>query len=186
MSENLVGAAARTSAQTWTPQLTTVYPSVLPQGALLSKYVGTGAHTDCYSVNVAQPVSLAEFVEAFYSTPLFKLERRLLSLAAGFPSTDEEARELARGERQRFAAWSVEAREPHQILLAAGRTRSWLMVGAPAAASGPSDVLFFGSAVLPRRQGGLGWQFTALLGFHRLYSRLLLGAAARRLASRST
>jgi hypothetical protein len=28
----------------------------------------------------------------------------------------------------------------------------------------------------------LGWPFRALLGFHKLYSRILLAAAARRLA----
>ena len=156
----------------------TVRSTVLPEGALLARYVGTGAHTDCYSVGASRSTSLAEFIEAFYNTPLFKVERRLLSAVAAFRSTDDEVRELARGDRTRFAAWTVEAREPHQILLAAGRTRSWLMV-APA---GTSDVLFFGSAVVPQRNGGLGWLFTALLGVHSVYSRLLLGAAARRLA----
>jgi hypothetical protein len=57
--------------------------------------------------------------------------------------------------------------------------------------------LYFGSAVLPRRGGAgkagevseklrMGWMFYVLLGFHRLYSRLLLAAASRRLACAGT
>jgi hypothetical protein len=38
--------------------------------------------------------------------------------------------------------------------------------------------------VLPRRPGGkFGWGFHVLLGFHRLYSRLLLAAAAKRVVA---
>ena len=48
---------------------------------------------------------------------------------------------------------------------------------------GVSTKLYFGSAVVPRRgSAGLGWQFTALLAFHKLYSRVLLRAARNRLA----
>ncbi|MEO7851481.1 MAG: hypothetical protein ABIR94_04380 [Rubrivivax sp.] len=162
----------------------TVQPAALPAGALLHKYVETGAYTDCYCVTVDRPASLPEFIEAFCTTPLFKLERWLLSLTPGLRSTDAQAGELAGGTRENFAAWSVQARQSDQILLAAGRTRSWLMVGTPMDVRGAGHLLFFGSAVVPRRPGGLGWQFTALLGLHRLYSRLLLGAAARRLAGR--
>ena len=161
----------------------TVQAAPLPAGALLDRYAKTQAYTDCYSVQLPRPASLSQFVEAFYTTPLFKLERWLLSITLGLRSTDAQARELALGSRERFAAWSVEAREPNQVMLAAGRTRSWLMVGAQAGTKDASDLIFFGSAVVPGRTGRLGWQFSALLGFHKLYSRLLLGAAARRLAS---
>ena len=67
---------------------------------------------------------------AFYTTWLFRLERWILRLAVARPSTDEEAHQLARGEREAFAAWSVEARAPDQLLMCdfTGRTRSWLMV----------------------------------------------------------
>lgn len=49
--------------------------------------------------------------------------------------------------------------------------------------------LFFGSAVVPRRSssgagGSMGWVFTALLGFHKLYSRALLWSAVQRLSNR--
>jgi len=49
--------------------------------------------------------------------------------------------------------------------------------------------LYFGSAVVPRRSArsgreGLGPLFSSLLGFHKLYSRLLLRAARSRLARR--
>ncbi len=49
-----------------------------------------------------------------------------------------------------------------------------------------STRLYFGSAVVPRQSAGagkpvMGSLFQALLGFHRLYSRLLLRAASKRL-----
>jgi hypothetical protein len=126
-------------------------------------------------------------VTAFYTTWLFRLERWILRLAVARPSTDEEARQLARGEREAFAAWSVEARAPDQLLMCdfTGRTRSWLMVAPAAGTTGTR--LYFGSVVVPVRDPktgkmGLGPVHGPLIGFHKLYSRSLLGAAARRLA----
>lgn len=167
---------------------TAVEPCTPPPGALLNRVAAEGAYTDCFAVNIGRGVSQAEFVEAFYTTRLFKLERWILRLAVSRASTDAEARQLARGERDRFAAWSVEGRAPDQLLLAdfAGRTKSWLMV-VPSAGGGVTTTrLFFGSAVVPvrSRRGGearMGFAFTALLGFHKLYSRLLLRAARARL-----
>jgi hypothetical protein len=151
----------------------------LPAGALLARYRGGGAYTDCYVTEMPRPVSLAEYVEAFYTSGVFKLERLILKLLVARPSTDQQARELAAGQRDAFAAWRVEARAPDQLLLCdfRGRTRSWLMTS--------GTRLYFGSAVVPSsgssRKAGLGFVFTALLGFHRLYSRVLLHAAVRRL-----
>jgi hypothetical protein len=161
-------------------------PCSLPSDALLNGHRLPGAFTDCYAVSVDGAVSLAEFVFAFYTTPLFKLERWLLARALGFASSDAQALQLARAEVERFSAWTVEARSAGQILLEAGPTRSWLSVEVRAGPQ-PVTTLRFGSAVLPTRPGGkLGWVFQALLGFHRIYSWLLLAAACRRvLALRS-
>jgi hypothetical protein len=57
--------------------------------------------------------------------------------------------------------------------------------------SGQATKLFFGSAVVPivdRRSGQrkMGFAFQALLGFHKLYSRMLLRAAVSRLARRGS
>lgn len=147
------------------------------------------AYADCYAIDVAGAVSLSGYVEAFYTSPLFKIERWLLARFAARPSTDVEARELAAGERSSFAAWRVEARRADELVLAdfTGRTKSWLGVSpAPGAGAAASTRLWFGSAVVPRpRQGSgrapLGFAFHALLGFHKLYSRALLRAAVARL-----
>jgi hypothetical protein len=48
-------------------------------------------------------------------------------------------------------------------VLAAGRTSSWLMV--VQANLGSELTLFFGSAVLTCRRGGLGWQFRCAYGY---------------------
>ncbi|MFN9489175.1 MAG: hypothetical protein ACK59Y_05270 [Betaproteobacteria bacterium] len=163
-----------------------IVAQTLPATALLARHAASGAYTDCFCTEIEGCCTHAEFVEAFYTTPLFKLERLILRLALARSSTDAEARQLARGERDQFAAWTVEARAAHQLLLTdmAGRTRSWLMTEALEA--GARTRLFFGSAVLTRRdaQGGRhspGWSFSVLLGVHRLYSRALLAAARRRL-----
>ena len=159
----------------------------LPDDALLRKYLLGGGYADCFFIDVGRAVSHAEFVEAFYTTFVFRLERLILSWFASRPSTDMQAWELAAGTLDAFAAWSVEARAPDQLLLCdfQGRTRSWLMrVPSP---DNLSTRLYFGSAVVPSpdRHSGearMGVVFRALLGFHKLYSRILLRAAASRLA----
>ena len=157
----------------------------LPDDALLRSYLDAGAYTDCFVAEVRRPVLHEQYVEAFYTTALFRLERLILSWFVARPSSDVQARELAHGKLDSFAAWSVEARAPNQLLLRdfQGRTRSWLM-SAPAANQGATR-LYFGSAVIPvaGRSGEqrLGTTYRALLGFHKLYSRLLLRAAVARL-----
>jgi hypothetical protein len=152
----------------------------VPDDAFLAAYTRAGAFTDCYRTTVSGRVSLAEMIEAFYTTPLFGIERWLLARALGFSSSDAQARSLANGEIADFAAWRVEHRDANQILLAAGRTRSWLGVE-PTDETQGSTTLRFGSAVVPvSSTGKLGFAFDALLGFHRLYSRSLLAACAKR------
>ena len=160
----------------------------LPDGALLGRYLQGGAYADCYVAEVAGAVTQAGYVEAFYTTAVFKIERRLLAWFAARPSTDLQAEELAAGRTDSFAIWRVEGRGADQLLLSdlRGRTRSWLMA-APVGEGGCARTrLYFGSAVVPvkdARSGRprLGLPFRALLGFHKLYSRVLLGAAVFRL-----
>lgn len=160
----------------------------LPPMALLRRYQDQGAFTDCYVVDVPGIIDHARYVEAFYTTPLFKIERFILRWLARKPSSDQQARELAAGRRDRFAAWTVEARATDQLLMCdhLGRTRSWLMC-ADVTHTGPRRTrLYFGSAVVPHHvnasgQGRLNWLFRSLMGFHQRYSRLLLRAAVSRL-----
>ena len=156
----------------------------LPDTALLQRLRDGGAYTDAYAVDVAEVVAHARFVEAFYTTWVFRLERAVLAVAMARPSTDAQARALARGERDDFAAWRVEARSDGQVLLrdVRGRTCSWLMCEPVAGGTR----LYFGSAVVPVRdprsgRPALGPGSAALLGFHRVYSHVLLWAAVVRL-----
>lgn len=163
-----------------------IHACSVPTGTLLADYAGTG-FVDCYAADVGRAVSQAEFVAAFYTGRVFKLERLLLRWFAGIQATDEGARQLAAGTRRDFAAWTVEGRTGDQLLMCdlRGRTRSWFMV-APLP-SGAGTRLYFGSAVVPGQpvQGTrprLGAVFTALLGFHKVYSKVLLGEARARVA----
>jgi len=155
----------------------------LPAGALLEKYVRSGAYTDCYSIELTRPVTQGEFIEAFYTTAVFRIERWLLAKLLSRPSTDMDVRQLAMGKASRFAVWSVERGEHDQVLLAAGRTRSWLMARCDES-TGSTTRLYFGSAVVPEVRDAvprMGLLFKPLLGFHKMYSRALLAAAHRKL-----
>ena len=160
------------------------FAAPLPGIALTSGYRDAGNYTDCFVADVARRVTLRQYVEAFYTTWVFRLERWILNLLVSRPSTDAEAAELAAGARDEFAAWRVEARRDDQLLLTdyRGNTRSWLMVE-PA---GSGTRLYFGSVIVAREYRDandprLERRFRALLGFHRWYSRVLLRAARRRL-----
>lgn len=160
----------------------------VPPSSLLGKYKSEIGFADCYVTEVPGTVTQEAFIEAFYTSPLFKFERTILSCVAALPATDADARLLASGRSKTFSAWRVEGQSASEILLSdfTGRTRSWLMaMPLTASTAEPGTLLYFGSAVVPRSSSGkskpvMGWSFHALLGFHRFYSRLLLAAASRR------
>ena len=160
----------------------------IPGNALHAHYATTGGHADCYAADVPAPVSLAAFVQAFYTSPLFRLERCILAVVLGMRSSDAKAKAVAVGEAPfdrpgakgrdtaRFAAWTVEARSECQLLMCdyQGRTRSWFMVQ-----PGEPTRVYFGTAIAASRGGHIPFAFRALMPFHRLYSRALLWSAVR-------
>lgn len=160
-----------------------------PSDSLLKHYAEIdGCYTDCYVVDIDCVVSFPDFVTAFYGTWLFKLERFVLAHFASRPSTDEQARQVANSQIDHFAAWRVEDRAKNQLLMCdmSERTRSWFMTAPISDQSQNPTRLYFGSAVVPRdatrnEKPSLGFIFTALLGFHKLYSRALLSAAKTQL-----
>ncbi len=165
-----------------------IEPCPLPDEALLGKYVRSGAYTDCYRTETPGAVTHAQYVSAFYTTLIFKLERVILKWAVSKPSSDAQARELADGTIDKFAAWYVENRCENQLLMCdfQGRTRSWLMVSPVGNGSKIKTRLYFGSAIVPVQntntgRTSLGLGFRTLLGFHKKYSEILLYSARLRL-----
>src|SRR5450631_1156780 len=155
----------------------------VPDDALLRTFRGGvhperwGRYADCFAVRVDRIVTLAQFVFAFYTSPLFRIERGLLRLLINAPSSRADARAIADGTSDKFAAWYVGQRTATQLLMCDRyeRTRSWFRV---VPKDGARTLLQFGSAVAAasgagRRIGG----FRLLLGFHLAYSQLLLHAA---------
>ncbi len=151
--------------------------TAIPNDTLLKKYTAiAGAYTDCYAAEVSRHVVFPEFVFAFYTTPLFKLERSILKFTVSKPSTDLLARQVAEGHITEFAAWTVESRNDNELLMCdfLGRTCSWFMTKG----DGGKTHLYFGSAVVPKAgEASLDFGFRALLGFHQVYSVLLLLSA---------
>jgi hypothetical protein len=170
----------------------------VPEWSLLKTYRGGsrpdawGSYCDCFAVDVDRSVSLGAFIEAFYTSPVFRLERWILAALVNLPSTDAQARELAEGCRDKFAAWILAERTETQILLADFRdeTRSWLAVVPSGPAEGPRTRLLFGSGIAQsttsERTGAPQPEPKSqlLMRFHTLYSRVLLHAAKTRLARR--
>ena len=163
----------------------------LPAAALHGKYRVNGDYVDCYGTVIRGAVSHTQFVEAFYTTWLFKIERLILRLLVAKPSTDEDVYKLAMGQSNSFAAWSVEGRADNQLLLCdfLGSTRSWLMVASEDRGGGVFTRLYFGSVVVGRIDSAtgerrLGLSFRLLLPFHKIYSRALLAVAKTRITHR--
>ncbi len=167
-----------------------VRADTLPDGALLDRYRNPDspddpvAYTDCFVTDIGGSFGLVDFVQAFYTTWVFRLERVILAVLAGRPSNDEDVRRLADGDSDSFAAWTVEDRADNQLLMCdfRGQTRSWFMVERLDEASR----LYFGSAVMLVRdsttgEANMARPYRLLLGFHRVYSRVLLASAARRM-----
>ncbi len=165
----------------------------LPDNALLKTFRGGarpeewGHYGDCFSLMIPRKANLEEFVFAFYTSPVFRLERWILGVFARSPSTDADARAVANGSASRFSLWYVGERTASQLLMCDRfeRTRSWFRV---MTVGGEGALLQFGSAVAARanpagqrRQGGA---FDFLKGFHMLYSRVLLSSAWRQMRRR--
>lgn len=165
-----------------------INPTTVPPGSLLHRLGQDGQFTDCFTTVIPAVVTLPQFIEAFYTTPLFKAERAVLRVLLKQRTTDREAHELAQGARTAFAVWRLVERTSHEILLSdeSGRTSSWLMIREEGDASSRATRLFFGSAIKPTARSASGAPqlstvFRAILGFHTLYSIKLLQATAARL-----
>jgi hypothetical protein len=166
-----------------------VQPCPVPDDSLLAVHAGLtpGSYADAFFVDVPGSVPLSDLVAAFYSSRMIAPELFLIGALFNRPSSRNQALQLGRGEIEAFSAWRVHQRTDDQVLMRetlSDKTRSWMRV--QPAAGGVGTRLYFGSAVLPvgRRADGaprMSGLFHALLGFHRLYSRLLLASARTRL-----
>lgn len=157
-----------------------------PDAALIREYARLpGGYVDCFYADVGGRVTLSDYIEAFFSTPVFRAERLMLNLTANGRSNRQSASELASGSSDKMAIWTTQARDDAQILMIAGNgpVFTWLMVE-EAQTDAFSSRLYFGSAVLPTATGKDGTPkmaagFRVFLGLHIFYSRLLLWWAAR-------
>lgn len=152
----------------------------VPEDTLIAIDTGErGGFADSFVTEVPGAIPLATYVEAFYTTPVFKAERMLLRLA-GHPSTDADARAVATGTANSFAVWRKPLRRGNELLIqeASGATASWFMT--QPAATGTR--LYFGTTVRPAKDTNAApGIYRALTGVHLLYSRILLASAARRI-----
>lgn len=148
-----------------------------------------GFFADCFAIEMNMDVSFSDYITAFYSTRIFKVERLILRIAVSAQSTDQEARQLGLGETNQFAIWRVAKRAENQLLMETkGRTKSWFMIEDLGHKGTPKTRLLFGSIVTPLNNAGsgkpkMGGLFSALTGVHTLYSKALLKATCSRLSA---
>lgn len=161
-----------------------VTQSPLPQGALIQRYSDAGDFVDCFTCRVPAAVSLQRYIQAFYSSGVFWAERQGLKLMNFHPGNSAQVTSLAAGETDVFSAWTVEARTDSQLLLCDvnAQTRSWLMA---ALADDQTTQLYFGSVIVKQPGSAenpkMPLGFRLVMGFHEVYSKALLKAAARTL-----
>ena len=156
----------------------------LPSDSIAKPYADQGRYVDCFSVTVDAKLSFNRYLVGFYTSRVFKLERLVLKYVVSKPSTDQQALELASGQRDTFAAWSQEARSDRQIIMCDYQqlTRSWLMLEP----DGESTTLYFGTIIVPKgraetRGDQMGLIFKLTLWGHLLYSCILLRSAVSNL-----
>jgi hypothetical protein len=158
----------------------------VPHHALHKHYQDAGGYADCFAARLSAPATLADLIKAFYTCPVFKMERVILRILLSKKSSDEQARALAKGTRTHFCAWDVEARTETQILIRdyQGMTLSWFMVE-------PSDpeTIYFGTAIVAAKGARpdtpkIPLLFSSTLWFHKTYSRALLWSTRRMLEKR--
>ena len=167
--------------------------SVIPPLALVGSYVGQcGTKVDCYRVQVPGQVLLEEFVGSFYRGHLFRFERWVIKTFIGRGSSEAQIEDLLAGKSSIFSAWTQTERCQDQLVMCdyQHRTCSWFMVqkvmkkevGDVDEAEG--TWLYFGTVLKPTDYAGRAeWLsypiFTIFLPVHDIYSRLLLGQAAK-------
>ncbi len=146
-----------------------VTPVSVPQGSLLASFGEPHHYRDCFMREEVGAVTLPDFIERFYCSWAFRPERLALG-AIGKGASSDDARALARGEVDSFAAWNLIERDETQILMQdfQKRTASWLCVEP----TGGATKLYFGSWVGEPDHPAM----KALMGFHIAYSKVLLGA----------
>lgn len=160
----------------------------LPESALLNSYQKSDAFTDCYCTELPFAISHSQYIQAFYTTTLFRFERSMIKWLIAKPSSDAQVALLATGDIEEFSAWTVESRGENQLLLCDYQkfTRSWLMIETVEKEEITHTKLYFGSAVVPKEgskpgKPSFGFIFHALAWFHKIYSIALLRSAKSRL-----
>ena len=172
------------------PDVMSLHSGSAPEGALIRRYTtNPGGYSDRFYVDIPADVTLSDYILAFFSTPIFRMERLILNLVPSGRSNEQCVLDLASGTGDKMAGWKTEKRDENQLLLAVGDgpIRTWLMVqGTQSSETTPTKTtrLYFGSAVLPTSMTKDGHPKLAIVfklfsGLHIFYSRLLLWWAAR-------
>lgn len=83
-----------------------VVEMLLPVGTFIAEQAEfSGSYTDCYGIKLDHAITLPEFIAAFYTTPLFRLERLMLAITPKGRMKDADVTAMASGESDTMAIW---------------------------------------------------------------------------------
>jgi hypothetical protein len=168
-----------------------------PPDSLLTKRVKESTllvEADCYSLEIDGKVSLEEFVEAFFTSQVFQVERMVLPVA----STDEQARQFARGTTADFATWRAVGRTEGEFLTIWGdgspetteipksgtQGATWFRVEPAGTADAPRTRISLGSSIVGTPNPLTSFVMGIATPLHGVYSQTLVQCAADNLQSR--
>ncbi|KAK9711516.1 hypothetical protein K7432_007776 [Basidiobolus ranarum] len=192
-------------------------PSSVPSWSLLQTLKspsgdGDQIYRDCFSIRVPksqlslptspadQEALLVKYVGAFYTSPVFKLERFLINLFSKSspetqPETDQDilSKEFQLGDTVASNSYTVTTRDPNQMELKFSLQKgvidgsSWLAIEEPQAHEG-AYTFWFGTAIYPadKELPDFDSRFKSNnmeVRFHKIYSRVLIDMAVKKLVS---
>lgn len=138
--------------------------SITPEGLLGS---ASTPHKDSYSITKSSDESdIKNYARAFYTSPLFKIERLILKYGLGYSITDEQILNTDFNIGDKVLLWEVVGRTKDEVMLRfkhndfSGLT--WMKI--------EEDKLKFGSGL----DDATSISLKLSLAFHYLYSRMLI------------
>ncbi|MTI09151.1 hypothetical protein [Curvivirga aplysinae] len=166
--------------------MTEVKETAIPLNSFMNFYhESPGHHADAFVGQIDGIVTLEDYILAFFDSPIFRIERSILSLFLLRRIKQSEIKELASGRSQQFALWKTKKRNEEELLLEVGdsQIRTWFHTEQE---QSNKTKLYFGSAIVPdttskNAKEGIGFTFRFFMGFHKLYSRILLQSALKKL-----
>ncbi|RHY02570.1 hypothetical protein DYB26_002293 [Aphanomyces astaci] len=146
--------------------------SSLYSSNLIARFVSTpDQHVDVYQVTLSKPTSVEHFAKAFFQSPVFQVERVMLSLAGAAKTTDAEIDAMTFASGDHVATFRVIESKQDEILFCWDDTEAW-NGHSWVAVKDNGHTLLFGSTLRNRRAF-----IRRVTPLHLMYAQIVLASA---------